>query len=292
MTSSRYWLARLLQIFGYSPKNHRLADAASEMHLLREAEVQLGAGIWENVESIEALSMEYWNLRKFIKAKEIIQEKVALRQAELNLAHEQRASVLGSTPEIHQELTDVRNELLRILEQLAQRRDEIIAEAREIRRNYDGLKMKLEVITKEAASTGSKLESLDPVKSRLAELKVQFSELKQQRTQIATEIEAGGLKVDHVDTQLNAKKKDQRLYASEAFQVISEGNKEISVLRAEIGLLDSQMRQRYSEIGRFVSYHIHDPACVKALVSQHGLAEVMVALRHSIVLNQRLGGRA
>ena len=35
--------------------------------------------------------------------------------------------------------------------------------------------------------------------------------------------------------------------------MIGEGNKEISILRAESGLIDTQMRQLYAEIGRYVS---------------------------------------
>jgi hypothetical protein len=67
MTSSRYLVARVAQAFGYVRRAQRMADAASEMHLLREAEAQLGAAIWEKVENIEALSVEYWNLRKLVK---------------------------------------------------------------------------------------------------------------------------------------------------------------------------------------------------------------------------------
>jgi hypothetical protein len=41
-----------------------MVEAAEEMHLLKEAESHLGKALWENVEGIEALSIEYWNLRR------------------------------------------------------------------------------------------------------------------------------------------------------------------------------------------------------------------------------------
>ena len=41
MTSSRYFVARVAQAFGYVRRAQRMGDAASEMHLLREAEAQL-----------------------------------------------------------------------------------------------------------------------------------------------------------------------------------------------------------------------------------------------------------
>lgn len=293
MTSSRYYIARFAQAFGYFRKNQRMSDAASEMHLLREAEAQLGYLIWERVESIEELSVEYWNLRKFIKEKENVRERLAECQTRLDQAHEERATVLNSVPEVHQELADERVALLTELEKLAHRRDEIVAEARDVRRMYDGLKMKLEVLTKEAPSPSFDKEQVEKLKTRLAELKARFSDLKQQRIDIGVEIEAGDAKVDVVDSQLAEKKKGRRVHASEAFHVIGDGNKEMSVLRAESAVLDTQMRQLYAEIGRFVSRHAatHAP-CAQAASPHRGLVEVMRALRRSIALNHRLAGTA
>jgi chromosome segregation ATPase len=291
MTSSRYLIARVAQTFGYFRRSQRMADAASETHLLREAEAQLGMAIWEKVEDIEELSVEYWNLRKFIKEKELIRKKVEDCQIELDKAHEERASVLNNTPEVHQELMDQRIHLLTELETLARRRDEIVAEAREVRRAYDGFKMKLEVLTNESKGSEADKEKIAEVKRRLADLKLKFSDLKKQRLLIGAEIEAGDDKVDLVDEQLNEKKRDRRMHASEAFLVINDCNKEISILRLESGLLDTQMRQLYAEIGRFISRNTHHhPACATAASSHQGLVDVMRALRRSIALNQRLTG--
>jgi chromosome segregation ATPase len=291
MTSSRYLIARVAQTFGYFRRSQRMADAVSETHLLREAEAQLGMAIWEKVEDIEELSVEYWNLRKFIKEKELIRKKVEDCQIELDKAHEKRVSVLNNTPEVHQELMDQRIHLLTELETLAWRRDEIVDEAREVRRAYDGFKMKLEVLTNESKGSEADKEKIAEVKRRLTDLKLKFSDLKKQRLLIGAEIEAGDDKVDLVDEQLNEKKRDRRMHASEAFLVINDCNKEISILRLESGLLDTQMRQLYAEIGRFISRNTHHhPACATAASSHQGLVDVMRALRRSIALNQRLTG--
>lgn len=289
MTSSRYYMARFAQAFGYFRKNQRMADAASEMHLLREAEAQLGTLVWAKVEGIEELSVEYWNLRKLIKERDNIREKLASCQERLDQAHEERSAVLNNTPEVHQELFEERVTLLTELETLARSRDEIVAEARDVRRIYEGLRMKLEVLTKEASGG----EEIEQVKSRLTELKTRFSELKQRRVDIGEEIDKGDAKVDVVDSQLNEQKKDRRVNASEAFQVIGDGNKEMSILRAESAVLDTQMRQLFAEIGRFVSRHAgQHPACSKAVSANQGLVDVMRALRRSIALNHRLAGTA
>jgi CRISPR/Cas system CSM-associated protein Csm2 small subunit len=85
----------------------------------------------------------------------------------------------------------------------------------------------------------------------------------------------------------------RRGQASEAFQVIGDGNKEMSLLRAESALLETQMRQLYAEIGRFVSRNAgtHE-GCTAATAGHHGLVDVMRALRRSIALNHRLAGTA
>jgi len=289
MTSTRYFIARFAQAFGYFRRSQRLGDAASEMHLLREAEAQLGAAVWENVEGIEALSVEYWNLRKLVKERDLTRDKLATCQANLEKAHEDRANLLNSTPEFHQELFEERTVLLAELEQLTRQRDQIVADAREVRRTYVGLKMKLEVLSKEASGSPEDREALVKVRDRLLELKTRFAELKQDRIQIGERIEAGDAKVDLVDEKIQAHRQDHRSQASDAFQVIGECNREISIMRAESGVLDTQMRQLYGEIGRYVSRHAsHDPVCAVAAATHRGLIDVMRALRRSIALNHRL----
>jgi myosin heavy subunit len=291
MTSSRYFIARIAQAFGYVRRAQRMADAASEMHLLREAEAQLGAMIWEKVENIETLSVEYWNLRKLIKERQEVRAKLEKCQEKLTKAHDERAEILNSTPEISQELLVRRSGLLSELEQLAHERDRIVMDAREVRRAYVGLKMKLEVLATEAGDTPETQQKIAKAKARLGELRDKFSALKQERIRIAHLIDEGDAKVDAVDEKLKEEKQQRRFQASEAFEVIGEGNKELSILRAESGLLDTQMRQLHAEIGRYVSRNTRrDPACAAAAAAHHGLVEVMRALRLSVALNHRLAG--
>ena len=64
MTRTRYMIATFLQYFGVGRKVKRLTDAAFETHLMQDGEEILGAYCWKNIENIEELSMEYWNLRR------------------------------------------------------------------------------------------------------------------------------------------------------------------------------------------------------------------------------------
>lgn len=293
MTSSRYLIARFAQAFGFHRRNSRMSDAASEMHLLREAETYLGIEVWQKVEGIEALSVEYWNLRKLIKEREIAHARLAECQERLNHAHEERVALLNNTTDVDQELLDKRVVYLAELEKLTRERDEIVADAREIRRAYVGMKMKLEVISKETEGTSAHNEEVDEVKARLLKLKIRFAELKEKRIQIGDAIEKGDAIIDDIDEKLGETRQARRGIASATFQVIGEGNKEISILRAETSLIDTKMRQLYAEIGRYVSRNASsDPACAAATSKQNNLIDVMRALRRSIALNHRLAGTA
>ena len=203
-----------------------------------------------------------------------------------------RRGKLKTEADLHAVLEE-RIALLGDLEKLSKRRDDIVADAREVRRAYVGLKMKLEVLTRDHGGSAATNDEIEKVKSRLLELKTRFAVLKEDRIRIGEAIEEGDAKIDIIDEKLRETRQRRRGQASETFQVIGESNKEISTLRAETSLIDTKMRQLYAEIGRYVSRNAkQDPACAAATNKHHGLVDVMRALRRSIALNHRLAGTA
>jgi chromosome segregation ATPase len=291
MTTSRYFMARFAQAFGVIRRNQRMSDAASEVHLLREAEAYLGEAVWEKVESIERLSVEYWNLRKLDKERRAVTEKLAVCEAKLEAAHQDRALLLSSSPMVDPELNEQRIAILTDLEDKSRQRDEVVSQARQVRRIYDGLKMKLEVITKEAAHSSGPHPEVQRVEDRLNALKQEFIDLKAARLQIGNDIEAGDTQLEQIERQLEVHKRVRREHASATFQSIGETNKDLSLLRAEDGILDTRMHQLFADIGRYVSRNVQqDPACAEATKNHRALVDVMRALRRSVALNHRLAG--
>lgn len=287
MTPTRYLLARAAQAFGYVRKSQRMGDAAREMHLLREAEAYLGISIWENCKDIENLSVEYWNLRKLKKDHDQLLEKIQAAESKLDAAHQEREQARQITPESNQELLDQRAEKLKQLETLAAKRDQIVAQGRDVRRVYVGLKTKLEVLNQES----SHQNEIQAVKLRLDELKHHFSDLKNQRIKIGHELEQGDTELDALDQQLKNTRQERLLKASDSFQIIGEFNKQLSTLRSDEGAIETQMRLLQAEIGRYVSrYYQSDSDCAKASSSYRSVTDVMRALRRSIALNLRLSG--
>ncbi|MGC4015491.1 MAG: hypothetical protein QM755_13385 [Luteolibacter sp.] len=108
---------------------------------------------------------------------------------------------------------------------------------------------------------------------------------------MADAIEAGDTELDAFESRLSEQRQSRREQASQAFQVIGDANREISTHRAELGLIDTQMRQLQAEIGRYVSRNPRNPTCMEAAREHRGLVEVMRALRSSIAMNHRLAGQ-
>lgn len=286
MTTSRYIIARFAQSFGVNRRQLRMSEAASEMHLLREAEQVLGQSVWEHVENVEELGVEYWNLRKLIKEREEIQANLEASEQFLSEAHEERSAILSAKTDYQQELEDSRGELLTSLESFAKERDTVISQAREIRRIYDGLKMKLEVLQREKSSI-----ALDQTRERMSELKTRFTELKSRRDQLVTKIAEGDEELTELEEKLEAERQVHRSEASVAFQKIGQANRDISTYKAQFGLVDTQMRQLFSEIGRHISRNAYaNEQCRKAAKGHTPMIDVMRALRRSVAMNHRLAG--
>jgi DNA repair exonuclease SbcCD ATPase subunit len=289
MTPSQYFTARVAQGFGIQRRNKRLTEASQEMHLLRDAELFLGQLVWESVADVEELGVEYWNLRKLINEREEIVQRLEICRDTLDKAQGERAALLNldSTPQ--QDIIEERSQLITNLESHARKRDDIVARARRVRRNYDGLITKLEVL---GQSPELNTAVIRESQERLEELKKQFSDLKNERVEIAELIQVGDDRLDEIEGIMAEFRNKRRLGAAEAFHVIGDANREISTHRAGLGLMETQMRQLYAEIGRYVSRNIHTHAEVAKAAAEHRpLIEVMRALRRSVAYNHRLTGQ-
>jgi len=289
MTPTRYFLSRIARTLGIHRRNQRMSDAASETHLLRDAEAYLGAMIWEKVENIERLSSSYWNLRKLTQERESISTRLVFCQEKLNKAHADRADLINTVSEPEQKLLAEKAEIEAGLGNLSIRRDKVVAAAKEIRKSYEGLKVKSEVLTNESSDEKPANGEIDKIKASLAQLQERFAGLKAERTKISEEITAGDQRIGELTEQVRTIKKSQHERAAKAIQSIGDANKDISTLRAECGLLDTRMSQLHAEIGKHVSRNIAaDAACLEAIREHRALVDVMQALRKSISLNYRL----
>lgn len=285
MTPTSYYFALIAKSFGYERRAKRLADASSEMALLREAEYQLGKLLWEKIEPLEELSVEYWNLRKYVKELHEKSDALELLNEKLAVSHDERAGILNEASPEQKDLEAKRSDFLLSLEKLANQRDQVIRRAKEIRRAHEGFLTKIEVLSRD----GHKENEIDKVKSEIIALKDEFRSLKEQREQLAEQLEDGDRAVDEIDQQLNALRQVKRDRAAVVFQEMGIINRELSNIRSDIGNIEGQIRHLQAEVGRYISrYYKRNPECGKIASSERTMVEVMRMLRFSISMNHKL----
>ena len=289
MTSTQYLFYYAASALGIRSQKRRMIHAADEKHLLLEAESYLGKAIWEQVEHIEELSVEYWNLRKLMKEHDRVADVLKIQHQQLAEIHAERAGHLRATNEPFQDLLEERQNLFNSLKELVTNRDMILNEARDVRRLYEGRKVKQEILTNDEASKEE--EELSNIKIKIVELKSRFALLKVEGKKIADRIAEESVKIDEVDAEIMNRKLARRELASDAFQHIVDINQKISKLSSEMSALDTQISRLYGGIGKFVSRNLANPECLKVCSDMQWLTFTMSALRKSITWNYKIAGK-
>jgi chromosome segregation ATPase len=285
MTPSKYLFLRIASRFGYSRKPIRLNHMAVESNLLREAEILIGEAIWQKTENIEALSMEYWNLRKCMEDLDRLSKEIDHFQEKLDQIHEQRTEVWEGTNKSIQDLIAQRNQLLSQIDLLGRTRDRINTSARHMRRNYRRLKIKKNFLGKE----GDKQAEIEKTTALLIEIRNEFNLLKQERQNNVQEIAAANARIKEIETAVSEHKSSSRTKISESSHLIGDANQQISSRRAQLNSIDTQIRLLYADIGSYISLNLDkNPECKNAGKEFRGMIDVMAALRKSIKYNYEL----
>jgi len=290
MNSSRYIIARLFLSFGWHRKTKWLTEAADETHLLKQAEEILGEDVWENVENIEAVSVEYWNIRK-LKI-EVDKLKAVIQQVdkELHSTREDRNQILSKTNQACQALEEERLQYIQESEKLIEKRDQMIAEAKSVKRQYDAANTKIQVLLAEG---GGHDEVIFSEKQKIEGLKVKFAKLKEERELIGVEIQKVNQKIQHVEEALGDDQKRLREEASNVYHEMGKANRDISKLASELAMIEQKMQDYYAVIGKYVSiYASSDSECAEIAKKYHKLLVQMQSLRTSIELNHKLASMA
>ena len=288
MTPSKYLFLRIASRLGYSRKMLRLSHITSESHLLKEAETLLGEAIWRETENVKALSVEYWNLKKLVKDQNTISKEIDQLQEKINETYEFRTESWKTVNESIQDLADKRKKLLDDLYALTRNRDYLVVKARKIRRHYQGLKTKQEVLRKE----GDQIPEIVSTSTRMLEIRAFFEKLREERAKIGEGIAGVNAAIKEIDRLMNERKKVGQSKVAENWESVGDTSQQISVRRTELNSIQLQMRQLYAETGRYISINSHkNPECKKASRDQRGLISVMAALRKSIQYNMKLAER-
>lgn len=267
----------------------RMTDAAYELHLMQEGEEFLGALCWPEVEEIEEISMEYWSIRRIVRERIGLEEKIAEANTVLHAAHTKRASVADRSKDIGQELFNQRERLFELLETLNIERDGIMSDAQQVKRRFEALKTKASVLKDEGEiNSGAYQET----REKLDDLKAQFKGFKRKLTQIDSRIDVRQEELSKLQEDIDEKLRGNKDEASETFGQISKANRDITASKAEMGLLIEEHAKLCREVGRYLNLNARLPSCQKACSSHRGLLEQIRLLRRSIQWNKKLVERS
>ena len=289
MNSSRYVISRLLLSFGLHRKNKQLQEAAEEARLLRQAEEIFGEDIWEQVEDIESVSVEYWSLRKLRMEVSSSNGEISKAGNILSSSHQERNEILSQTNKDCQALDEKRVYYKLEAKELVSQRDRMISEAKLIRRKHEASRTKIEVIGPEVGRE----DVIDGERQKISSYKLELQSLKNNRDTVGVKIQALDNEIIQIEEMLANDRQRLRDEASSAYQSMGQANRDISKLSAEVALIESEMKSHYSEIGHYVSLHVGiDPACTRLGKEHSSLIAQMKSLRSSIALNHKLAGMA
>lgn len=285
MTRIRFGFAVIFQSFGLLRKTKRMTDAAFETHLMQDGEELLGKYCWKNIESIEDLSMEYWNIRRLEREQKEIHGKIEEAEKILQEAHERRAEAADRAKDIGQELYERREELFATLDKLKTERDAIKTEAQHVKRKYEAFRMKARVLQEEGQAN---TEQYRECREKLIKLKDTFNEFKEVLMNVENHIDAEQGDLNELQARIDLKLQGTKDETSESYSQISRANKDITKYQAELGLLQEEDSVLCREIGRYLNVNFKDPACKKVYAKHSGLLEQLTLLRDSVAWNRKL----
>ena len=220
MTRTRYGFAVIFQSFGLLRKTKRMTDAAFETHLMQDGEELLGKYCWKNIENIEELSMEYWNIRRLEREQKEIQEKIDEAEKILEEAHEQRAEAADRSKDIGQELYEQRERLFATLDKLNNERDDIKTEAQGVKRKYEAFRMKARVLKEEGQGD---TEQFRECRESLLKLKDTFNSFKGTLTNVEDRIDTEQANLNDLQAQIDQKLQGSKDETSESYARIRPG---------------------------------------------------------------------
>jgi len=289
MTRTKYGIAVILQSFGLYRKMKRMTDAAAELHLMQEGEEILGSLCWPNIEGIEEISMEYWNIRKIETEMKELREKTTAAETTLHNAQQERAALADQSKDHDDGLYIQREDFFGTMEKINERREEIMEQAMAVKRRFEAVKTKAAVLKEEGKMEDSAYQAnLKEINS----LKDHFQRLKTKLGEVEKELDGTQGELQKVQSQIDEKNQDHKDEASEIYALIGRANRDISSHRAKLGTLGEEYSKLCRQVGRHLNINNSSRECRAACKGHRSLLEQVKLIRRSIMWNKKLIAKA
>lgn len=285
MNAFGYVYRRVLWQFGIKRVKKRWEIANKELQVLKEAEDLLGRVAWREADDVDELTGEFWQLRN-IEGQEQELENEIERLTDENEGLEDE--IFDLTEDLHEEidqLVEQRNEVAEDVDQYLLEIEEIREEAAEIRRRFDGHKVKYKVLKEQNGSD----EDLENIQGVLKELREQFNERKDLTISRNEQIESVETRLLQVDEAIHAKRTEIGQKTAKISQKIGENSKRLADCMAKLGAYERERSDLQSKIGLYLSANPTGTAGLRKATQKHmDLVGRINYFRKSIQYNQRL----
>lgn len=286
MNAAGYVFRRVLWQFGIKRAKKRWETANRELQILKEAEDLLGRVAWREADEIEELTGEYWQLKN-IEGQEvaITSEIERIRQENEDLEDQ----IFDITDDIHEEidqLVEKRNAVAADVDQYLVEIEDIREEAAEIRRRFDGHKVKYKVLKQQQDGDPGELAK---IQTTLKELREAFNERKDQTIERNRRIEEIETRLMAVDETIHEKRQEIGVRTARVSQKIGENSRRLADLMAQAGAFERERRELQSKIGLYLSANPDGSEGLRKATRHHmDLVGKINYFRKSIQYNQRL----
>ena len=285
MNAFGYIVRRVLWQFGIKRVKKRWEVANRELQVLKEAEDLLGRVAWREANDVEELTGEYWQLKNIETQEKALKEEIdQLRDTNEDLEEK----IFDITDEVHEAIdkaVEERNQVAEEVDKYLLEIEEIREDAAEVRRRFDGYKVKYKVL-KEQGDDPAQLEEIQNV---LKELRDEFNDRKEKTIEFNKEIERVEERLLGMDESIQDKRQEIGSKTSKVSVQIGENSKRLADLMAKVGAYEREKRELQSKIGLFLSAHTDETPGLRRATERHmDLISKINYFRKSVQYNQRL----
>ncbi|MEM7146493.1 MAG: hypothetical protein AAF591_15260 [Verrucomicrobiota bacterium] len=259
-----------------------------EHHLLKSAEQSLGEQAWKEVENIEELAIEYWEIKDIENQQLELEKRNRSLEEEVETSRIERESITG---QIDESLEQKRGELIdknSALDAITSEIEQLQHEKRVIEKRFEALKLKRKVLIEQdenAPEAQTIYESLKSLKEEHIAKKQALADRK--RDSIDAESEITNFNAELNDLQESVRQKTAGV--TEDFNQLS---RRVAQNRARIGALELTKNRAFVRIGRHLGLNRDAGGGELQIVCRNHRSMVsrIIRLRRSISFHRRLAG--
>lgn len=263
-----------------------LRNATEESILLKEAETLIGKMAWRELENVEELTNEYWRIRQLDAEQKKLEEEVEVATEEMK-----RIQEAANTPETQFSVQLQRigglleSEREKLTEKLKAMQD-LIHAAENVRKKFNGLKLKLSVLKGESADE----PTLENVRQELQETKTKYGDMAREVENLRGEVKLVERKIKAIESEMDNLRGRISLRERNLTREVSDAGRRLMELNSRLGLLGSEKSELFATIGRIlrVGRESGSEAYRDVLEQFAPIIQQAHALSKSIEFNRRL----